>query len=89
MRFRVVNLSKNVMNLSVFLQERAENASDLIIQSIENESLGRLESQESREIVLKLFARRLGTLPLTGLHIKDALSEQQLNKRSICSISVR
>ena len=80
------------MNLSVQLQERPENASDLIIQSIEDgtEKLGKLDSMSSKEVVLKLFARRLGILPLTGIQIRDSISNREMNfKRSICNISVR
>lgn len=92
MRFRVQNISNQQMNLSVLLQDRADFGSDLIIQSIERGSdrLGLLEPMEAREVVLKLFGRRLGILPLTGLIIKDSVSNRDLSyKRSICSISVR
>lgn len=92
MRFRVQNLSKQQMNLTVLLQDRQDLGSALIIQSIErgSDQLGLLEPMEAREIVLKLFGRRLGILPLTGLIIKDSVTNRDLcYKRSICSISVR
>ena len=63
----------------------------MIIQGIENgtDKLGEINPRESKEFVLKLFALRLGIVPMTGLAIKDRLTGIDIAvKQRICQFNV-
>jgi hypothetical protein len=83
------------MDLTVQLVDRLEGPKDqvgVIIQSIEDgtENLGRIESMKSKDITLKLFALRVGTLPVHGLHIRDSIANKEFSfKRTLGQIIVR
>lgn len=73
------------MNISLGLLEIEQ--SDLIIQGIENGTakLGEVNPRESKEFVLKLFALRLGIVPMTGLSILERLTGIEIVvKQKIC-----